>query len=83
MNEGYYVGHTRELRERLYEHRDGDVKSTNGKRPKLIYFEVSKTREEATKREEEIKKIVDKNMREVRRMVIGFRDLIRELEYDW
>ncbi len=31
--------------------------------------------------EVELKKLIDSNPREVRRMIIGFRDLVRELDY--
>ncbi len=53
-----YVGHTRELRERLLEHRDGITISTAGKHPKLQYFEILPTRELAMLREHDVKKIV-------------------------
>ena len=78
----YYPGQTRELRERLSEHRDGKVKSTSGKNPKLVWFSSVRAREEATTIEVELKKLVDKNPREIRRMVIAFKDLVRELDYN-
>ena len=34
----FYAGQTREIRERLMEHRDGMTKSTAGKDPKLVWF---------------------------------------------
>ena len=78
----YYVGHTRELRERMLEHKDGSTVSTAGKHPKLQYFEVLSTREAAMTREAEIEKIRKKNNREILRMITRFNDLIRELDFE-
>ena len=77
----FYAGQTRELRERLSEHRDGGTKSTAGRNPKLVWFGMLPTRDAAAAAEVELKKLVDSNPREVRRMVIGFRDLVDELDY--
>jgi predicted GIY-YIG superfamily endonuclease len=77
----FYAGHTRELRERLSEHRDGRTKSTAELNPKLVWFGMLATREAAIAAEAELKKLVDSNPREVRRMVIDFQDLARELDY--
>lgn len=77
----FYAGQTRELRERLSEHRDGRVNTTAGRHPQLVWFGVLPTREAATTTEVHLKKLVDSNPREVRRMVIGFRDLVGELDY--
>ncbi len=77
----YYVGQTRELRERMLEHRDGAVISTAGKHPKLQYFEVLSTREAAMSREIEIERILKKNNREILRMITRFNDLVRELDF--
>ena len=77
----FYAGQTRELRERLSEHRDGRVQSTAGEKPKLVWFGILPTRDAATAIEVELKKLVDSNPREIRRMVLGFRDLVRELDY--
>ena len=35
----FYAGHTRELRERMGEHRDGKTRSTAGKNPRLVWFD--------------------------------------------
>jgi len=78
----FYVGHTRELRERLSEHADGTTISTKGLNPQLQYFEILPSREDAEKRELELKKIVEANPRQIRRMIIGFQDLTRELSYE-
>ena len=77
----FYVGHTRELRERLMEHRDGDTKSTAGKNPKLVWFGTVQTRDEATRLEVELKRICDKNPRELRRRVRHFQDLVEQLDF--
>lgn len=74
------AGQTRELRERLSEHRDGKVKSTARRNPRLVWFGILPTREAATQMEVELKKLIDSNEREIRRMVIDFQDLVRELD---
>ncbi len=78
----FYVGQTRELRERLSEHMDGKTASTRGSNPRLQYFEILPTREAAEIRESELKKIAESNSRQIRRMIIGFKDLISELNYE-
>ena len=77
----FYAGQTRELRERLSEHRDSRVTSTAGQNPKLVWFGILPSREAATSTEVEIKKLVDSDPREIRRMVIRFKDLVEELDY--
>ena len=82
LDEGkFYAGQTRELRERLSEHRDGHVQTTTGRNPKLVWFCTLPTREDAAEVELELKKLVASNPREVRRMVIDFHDLVEELDY--
>ena len=78
----FYAGQTRELRERLSENKDGKVASTARQHPKLVWFGMVPSREAATAVEVELKKLVDTNPREIRRMVIGFRDLVQELQYE-
>jgi predicted GIY-YIG superfamily endonuclease len=78
----FYVGQTRELRERMSEHRDGKQSSTAGRDPRLQYFEVLSTRESAEQGEVELKKIRDTNPRQIRRMIITFQDLLREVDND-
>jgi putative endonuclease len=52
----FYTGITRNLKRRLEEHNKGEVPFTKSKRPlKLVYLEKFHTREEAAKREKEIK----------------------------
>lgn len=78
----FYVGQTRELRERISEHRDGNTKSTAGKNPKLVWFTALSSRDAATSMEAEMKKLVDSNTREIRRMYVKFQDLIKEVDCD-
>ena len=78
----FYAGHTRELRERMSEHRDGKTRSTRGKNPLLVWFEVVDTREEAADGEAYFKELIDKNEREVRRRIREFQDLIREVHLE-
>ncbi len=73
----FYIGQTRDLRERLSEHKDGTVASTAGRKVALKYFEVLSSREVAERREAELKQIRDSNPREIRHMIISFQDLIR------
>jgi predicted GIY-YIG superfamily endonuclease len=75
-----YVGHTRELRERMLEHRDGYTASTADKNPKLRYFETLPTRESAMLREDELKEVLKNNRRAIYRMISDFRELISEVD---
>ena len=77
----FYAGQTRELRARLSEHRDGRVKSTVGRNPKLVWFTELATRDDATELEVELKKVIDKNQRVIRKLVTDFHDLVRELDF--
>ena len=78
----FYVGHTRELRERMSEHRDNRTVSTAGRNPSLQYFEILPSREVATLREAELKKLARSNPRQIRRIIIGFQDLIRQVQLE-
>ncbi len=78
----FYVGQTRDLRARLSEHRDNKVPSTAGRNPRLQFFNVGPTREWATDIEAQLKRLNDTNPREIRRMIIHFKDLCRELDLD-
>ncbi len=77
----FYAGQTRELRERLMEHRDGTTRSTAGRSPKLVWFSTVSTRVQATVLEVQLKKLCDRNPREIRRWVRRFRDLVEELDF--
>ena len=79
-NGKFYAGQTRELRERLYEHRLGNTKSTKGLDPELVWFSRVPTRESATEFEQKLKQLAEKNPREMARMIIRFQDLIKELK---
>jgi putative endonuclease len=51
-DDGYYIGHTVHLEERLEQHNGGKVRSTKGRRPFIVhYFESFSTKSEAFKRE--------------------------------
>ena len=78
----FYAGHTRELRERMGEHRDGKTRSTAGKNPLLVWFEAVDNREKAAEGEAYFKELIDKNEREVRRIVTQFQDLIKEVHLE-
>jgi predicted GIY-YIG superfamily endonuclease len=83
LNDGqFYVGHSRELRARLSEHKDNMVTSTKGKEPKLQYFEISETRETAMGREKELTDIYKKNPREIRRLIIDFQEDIKAIDFE-
>lgn len=81
-NGEFYVGHTRELPERLSEHRDGRVPSTRGLVPELVWFTEQSTREEAASLELKLKQTRDRDERSIRRMIIRFQSLVRELTKD-
>jgi len=76
----YYIGQTRELRERMMEHKDGQIPSTAGRKLKLQYFEILESRESAMSREKELKNIEKKNRREIVRIICEFQDNINELD---
>jgi predicted GIY-YIG superfamily endonuclease len=75
----FYCGHTRDLRARLSEHRDGNSRSTAGQHPVLVWFTELPTRAEAAGLEAALKELNDRNPREIRKMVIRFKDLVREM----
>ena len=79
----FYVGQTRDLRARLMEHRDGTgAGATKGKHPKLQWFSVMSTRPEAIEMEKKMKALLKRNPREVRKLIIQFRDMYEELGFD-
>ena len=82
LNDGrLYAGQTRELRERLMEHQDGLTKSTARRDPKLVWFTTVDTRETAAALEVSVKKLCDRNPREVRRWIIEFKGLVDLLDF--
>ena len=74
-NGKFYAGHTRDLRARLSEHKDGKTTSTAGKDIKLKYYERFDNRDSARQREVELKRLIDYDERQVRKMIIDFHDL--------
>ena len=76
----FYVGHTRDLRIRLGEHRDGKTKSTRGRNLKLQYFEEVNSRKHAELQEVEQKNLVNSNERKIRKMIRDFQDRVREVQ---
>lgn len=73
----FYVGQTRDLRARLSEHKDGKTKSTAGRRSELQYYEEHKSRNSAAVREVELKKLVARDERQIRKMIIEYQDRVR------
>ena len=85
MNKGeYYIGQTRELLERVHEHRNGMSQSTIGREPKLQWFTTAQTRKEAADLEAELQKLNSNpaGRREINRWVVDFRQLVSELDHD-
>jgi len=78
----FYIGQTGELRERLMEHRDSKTKATKGKEQKFQYFEILASRKSAELREAELESINKSNPRQIRRMILEFKDYIDELNYE-
>ena len=79
----FYVGQTRDLRARLMEHRQGSGASVpRGKHPKLQWFAMMSTRRQAIAKEKQLKEILKRNPREMRKLIIDFRDIYSELEFD-
>ena len=55
-DKNFYVGFSRDIKERLKQHHSGYVRSTTDRRPlKLIYFEVCFNQEDALHREKYLK----------------------------
>ena len=81
-NNKFYIGQTNDLRARLSEHKDGKAYFTKGLNPQLQYFEILTDRQSAQQRELELIRLNSQNEREIRRMIINFKDLIDELSYD-
>ena len=55
-DDNFYTGYTNDLRKRLNQHNNGEVKSTKHRRPfKLVYFEGCLNQQDATHREKYLK----------------------------
>ena len=75
----WYAGHTRDLRVRLWRHRAGECKTTAGRGFRLSWFEVLRSRNEASRREQELKRMLLQDSQAVISMVLRFRDAAAEL----
>ena len=73
-----YAGHTRDLRERLWEHRSGICMATSpanaGEPACLVWFQTFDTRAEAADRELELKQLLLRDRRAALAMVFRFQD---------
>ena len=76
----FYIGQTRELPERLSEHRDQREPNTKDLNPRLVWFTELTSREEAAELELYLKKMRTNHERTIRRMIIRFQSLVRELD---
>ena len=79
----YYIGQTRELHERLLEHRNNMSPSTQGRNPKLVWFTTAPTRDEAAGLEQRLQQLnaTPTGRREINRWVVQFKRLVDELDY--
>ena len=78
----FYPGQTRDLRIRYGYHKDGKVKSTAGRKQKLVYYEPLRSRKSAELREVEIKKLINTNDFKVRKMIQDFQDAHQLIQPD-
>ena len=84
LNNGeYYIGQTREIHERLHEHRNNQTLSTKGKEPKLQWFTTVQTRSEAADLEVDLQQLVSNatGRREINRLIVDFKQLSDQLDY--
>ena len=70
----FYPGQTRDLRIRYGYHTDGKVKSTAGRKQKLVYYETLSSRQLATSREVKLKTLIKTNPFKIRKMILDFAD---------
>lgn len=76
---GLYAGHTRDLRVRMTQHRDGTgAIATKGKNPQLVWFSEVPNRKTAMEWESELKALIKRNPTQVRTMCLHFLDLVKE-----
>jgi predicted GIY-YIG superfamily endonuclease len=75
-----YIGHTRELQERLIEHKEGMTPSTAGQNPKLRYFEILPNRDAAINRELELQQLLKHNRRGLIRILVNFQSLVYQID---
>ncbi len=81
-NGKYYIGQTRRLLDRIVEHKEGQTISTAGANPKLRYFEILPTREDAMRREHELKRLARYDTRELCKIIRIFHSLVSEIDVD-
>ena len=79
----YYVGQTRELHERLLEHRNNMSRGTKGRNPKLVWFTTASTRDEAVGLERYLQQLNSgpTGRREINRRVVQFKQWVDELDF--
>ncbi len=85
MNGGeYYIGQTREIDERMHEHRNNMSQSTKDREPKLQWFTTVDTRSDATDLEAELQKLNSNpaDRRKITRLVADFKKLAAHLDYE-
>ena len=85
QNDGkFYIGQTRELHERLREHRDNQNASTKGKSPKFQWFTTVQTRKEAADLEAELQQMKENpaGRREIYRWIVDFEHLVKRMDFD-
>ena len=72
-----YIGWTNDLKKRLKQHNDGKgAKFTRGRKWKLIYFEILNNKNEALKREYELKK--NRRLRNFIKKMFSNNDILNE-----
>jgi len=56
LDQNFYVGYSKDLKNRLLQHEKGSVPSTKNRRPlELVYYEASLNQQDATHREKYLK----------------------------
>jgi len=81
-DENFYVGHAPDMRKRLSELGAQGTSSTAGRNPKLQYLEAAATQRAAELREDELKRLIDSNPRQIRLMITRFHGRMRELGFE-
>jgi len=83
FNDGnFYVGHAKDLRKRVSEHRDPEKSSDAMRNPKLQYVQIVATQKAAELRETELKRLINSNPEQIRLMIYDFRGQMRQLGLD-
>ena len=79
----YYIGQTREIDERMHEHRNNMSQSTKGREPKLQWFTTVDTRSQAADLESELQELNSNptDRRKITRLVADFKRLAVQLDY--